>query len=387
MATTPNFNWSTPDNTGLVKNGALDIRTLGNSIDASMAELKGGTTGQVLSKTSATDMDFTWTTPSGGVSQSAGKNIIINGGFDIWQRGTSSAGTGYVTADRWAFDSANSTKSQQTTGAPSGSRYILRNAFTSASGAYSTAIQYIETNQVVQLWGNTVTASVKLRRSSGMASNLSFFMQKNATVDAGPPTGGWTTVSTTTVTNASMPTGTGVTDWFTATITTTIPNDGTANSIRLLVATSTEPGNGSYWEMAQCQLELGSSATTFSRAGSTIQGELAACQRYYWRSSQNDVYSHHGLGIIKGGTSAMIDIKLPVTMRVRPTSIDFSTVGAYDSSTIFAATSIGFQNNQSSADTTCLDVVFSGGGGTAFRPAFLINNNSTSGYIGLNAEL
>lgn len=60
MATTPNFNWSTPDNTGLVKNGALDIRTLGNSIDASMAELKGGTTGQVLSKTSNTDMDFTW---------------------------------------------------------------------------------------------------------------------------------------------------------------------------------------------------------------------------------------------------------------------------------------------------------------------------------------
>jgi hypothetical protein len=62
MATTPNFNWSTPDNTGLVKNGALDIRTLGNSIDTSMADLKGGTTGQVLSKATNTDMDFTWTT-------------------------------------------------------------------------------------------------------------------------------------------------------------------------------------------------------------------------------------------------------------------------------------------------------------------------------------
>lgn len=61
MATTPNFNWSTPDNTGLVKNGALDIRTLGNSIDASMADLKGGTTGQVLTKATNTDMDFTWT--------------------------------------------------------------------------------------------------------------------------------------------------------------------------------------------------------------------------------------------------------------------------------------------------------------------------------------
>lgn len=61
MATTPNFNWSTPDNTGLVKNGALDIRTLGDSIDASLVDLKGGTTGQVLTKASGTDMDFSWT--------------------------------------------------------------------------------------------------------------------------------------------------------------------------------------------------------------------------------------------------------------------------------------------------------------------------------------
>lgn len=60
MATTTNFNWSTPDDTSLVKDGASAIRTLGSSIDTTMAELKGGTTGQVLSKTSNTDMDFTW---------------------------------------------------------------------------------------------------------------------------------------------------------------------------------------------------------------------------------------------------------------------------------------------------------------------------------------
>ncbi len=66
MATTPNFNWATPDNTGLVKNGALDIRTLGNAIDASLVDLKGGTTGQVLAKQTNTDMDFTWSTPASG---------------------------------------------------------------------------------------------------------------------------------------------------------------------------------------------------------------------------------------------------------------------------------------------------------------------------------
>jgi hypothetical protein len=60
MATTTAFGWSTPDDTSLVKDGAAAIRTLGQSIDTSMSELKGGTTGQVLSKTSNTDMDFTW---------------------------------------------------------------------------------------------------------------------------------------------------------------------------------------------------------------------------------------------------------------------------------------------------------------------------------------
>jgi hypothetical protein len=66
MATSPNFNWPEPDNTDLVKNGALAIRTAVDAIDTSMTDLLGGTTGQVLAKTSATDMDFTWTTPAGG---------------------------------------------------------------------------------------------------------------------------------------------------------------------------------------------------------------------------------------------------------------------------------------------------------------------------------
>ncbi len=50
MANTTNFNWETPDDTDLVKDGAAAMRTLGNSIDASFVDLKGGTTGQVLSK-------------------------------------------------------------------------------------------------------------------------------------------------------------------------------------------------------------------------------------------------------------------------------------------------------------------------------------------------
>ena len=78
MATTTNFGWTTPDDTALVKDGASAIRTLGSSIDTSMAQLKGGTTGQVLSKTSNTDMAFTWT--NGGDITSVVAGTGISGG-------------------------------------------------------------------------------------------------------------------------------------------------------------------------------------------------------------------------------------------------------------------------------------------------------------------
>ena len=64
MATTTNFGWTTPDDTDLVKDGAAAIRTLGSSIDTSLVDLNGGTTGQVLTKASDTDLDFSFTTPA-----------------------------------------------------------------------------------------------------------------------------------------------------------------------------------------------------------------------------------------------------------------------------------------------------------------------------------
>ena len=60
MPSTTNFNWTTPADTDLVKDGAAAIRTLGNGIDTSFVDLKGGTSGQVLAKNSNTDLDFTW---------------------------------------------------------------------------------------------------------------------------------------------------------------------------------------------------------------------------------------------------------------------------------------------------------------------------------------
>jgi hypothetical protein len=78
--TTPNFGWPVPTSTDLVKDGATAIEALGDSIDASLLDLKGGTTGQVLSKTSNTDMDFTWVTDPGGDITNVSVTSPITGG-------------------------------------------------------------------------------------------------------------------------------------------------------------------------------------------------------------------------------------------------------------------------------------------------------------------
>jgi hypothetical protein len=80
MATTTNFGWETPDDTDLVKDGAAAIRTLGQAIDTSMADLEGGTTGQVLSKASNADMDFTWVTSD---DANAIQNAIVDAKGDL----------------------------------------------------------------------------------------------------------------------------------------------------------------------------------------------------------------------------------------------------------------------------------------------------------------
>lgn len=80
MANTANFNWETPDDTDLVKDGAAAIRTLGSAIDTSLVDLKGGTTGQVLSKTTNTDMDFTWVTSD---DANAIQNAIVDAKGDL----------------------------------------------------------------------------------------------------------------------------------------------------------------------------------------------------------------------------------------------------------------------------------------------------------------
>lgn len=77
---TSNFGWVMPTSTDLVTDLPADFAVFGQAVDTSMADLKGGTTGQVLSKASNTDMDFTWVTDAGDIAGVTAGTGITGGG-------------------------------------------------------------------------------------------------------------------------------------------------------------------------------------------------------------------------------------------------------------------------------------------------------------------
>jgi hypothetical protein len=78
--TTTNFGWDIPQSTDLVKDGATAIAALGQDIDTALVDLKGGTTGQVLAKASATDLDYSWVTTD---DTNAIQNAIVDAKGDL----------------------------------------------------------------------------------------------------------------------------------------------------------------------------------------------------------------------------------------------------------------------------------------------------------------
>jgi hypothetical protein len=77
---TSNFGWQMPTSTDLVTDLPADFEVFGQAVDTSLADLKGGTTGQVLSKASNTNMDFTWVTSD---DANAIQNTIVDAKGDL----------------------------------------------------------------------------------------------------------------------------------------------------------------------------------------------------------------------------------------------------------------------------------------------------------------
>jgi len=84
---TTNFGWVMPSNTSLVTELPADFNTFGQGVDTTMADLKGGTSGQILSKASNTDMDFTW------ITNDVGDITAVTAGTGLSGGGTSGAVT------------------------------------------------------------------------------------------------------------------------------------------------------------------------------------------------------------------------------------------------------------------------------------------------------
>jgi hypothetical protein len=440
MATvTPNFNWPVPTSTDLVKDGATAIEALGDSIDASLVDLKGGTTGQVLSKTSNTDMDFTWVaaddtnaiqntivdakgdliaasaadTParlavgsngetlvadsstSTGLRYTAGTvqaNPILNSAFQVWQRGTSVAcSTTAYTSDRWQGyrTVAGATVSRQVTNDTTNLPFIQYAARVQRdSGNTSTTAIYlaqsIETINSIPFAGKTVTFSFYARAGANYSAA---FNALRPVLMSGTGTDLNVLTSFTGAVFLANQDVTLTTTWQRFTFTATVGANATQLGVYFFSIPVGTAGANDWFEVTGVQIDIGSVALPFRTYAATIQGELAACQRYYVRyTSEAALYGNMANAVCNSTTIAYGFFSFPVQMRKAPSSIDSSTLCFVDSADgVFSMTSVTLNTGANSDKSPMIYGTISGG--TANRPGRIAANNSSSAYIGFNAEL
>jgi hypothetical protein len=417
-----------------------DFETFGQAVATSMADLLGGTTGQVLSKASNTDMDFTWVTSddanaiqnaivdakgdliaasaadtparlavgnngetlvadsstSTGLRYTAGTvqaNPILNSAFQVWQRGTTSATTDRIyTADRWQKGSGtNYTHSRQTTSDTTNLpfiQYSLR-AQRTASSSSTTAVelgQSMETINCIPFAGKTVTMSFYARAGANFSSTSNLLLSQ---VYSGTSTDG--NLFSGTFTGAATPVSSNVTlttTWQRFTITGTIATTATQLCPYFVYTPTGTAGANDWFEITGVQLDIGSVALPFRTYAGTIQGELAACQRYYWRQTGPNAYSaFSNAGAAASTVQAVGIFQNPSPMRTVPTSIDFANIEFRTVASAGYAVS-GFTLDGGSSSNIlsyAYGTISSGPAANTFGR--ICGSNNAAAYVGFSAEL
>jgi hypothetical protein len=325
---------------------------------------------------------------SGGVVAPflAGKNKIINGDFNIWQRGTSfslpSSFSYTYTADRFnCFStSAGTTVSRQTFTPGSApvagyeGKYFLR-YYTS-----DTSVGHILRHQIedVQTFaGQTITISFWAKA----ASSLAFSGYMTCVQDFG--SGGSSQVSTGQI---SMSPSSITTSWQRFVGTVAIPSIAgkTVGTSSFLTVQIGAAGNNTL-DVFGFQAEAGSVATPFTTASNTLQGELALCMRYYQRWVDGNGNTGVGTGVVVSASRVNdINFRFIVPMRTYPAFSYTGTIAVYDgfstNVTSVAASSIGALGMY--FDANCAN-----SGLTTGRAAGATVSAGTGNYLEFSAEL
>jgi hypothetical protein len=142
---------------------------------------------------------------------------------------------------------------------------------------------------------------------------------------------------------------------------------------------------GSVLDLWGVQLEAGTGATPFRRNANSIQGELAACQRYHYRiSTPAGNGSLWPLGTTESSTVLTAPNQNPVVMRVAPTSVEFANLRTWDGAGVNNVTNVVFAESHPNFTSLTFTVA---SGLTQFRSARILSSGASAGFIGISAEL